>query len=142
MCKLLIVVYLYSLCNILVWINLDMDANLIMQNISWKTVTIYTLRMWTMAASLSFGLVFATWEKKILIFKLIWASVMVGTMFRNLSTNNMSGSIDIDLISTSPEFELGILDLSSNNFSNYISNFSRFSTAFQQLWVFLSLPIK
>ncbi|KAH8958130.1 hypothetical protein BDL97_06G006900 [Sphagnum fallax] len=51
----------------------------------------------------------------------------------NLSTNNMSGSIDIDLISTSPEFELGILDLSSNNFSNYISNFSRFSTAFQQL---------
>jgi hypothetical protein len=37
---------------------------------------------------------------------------------------------------------LGILDLSSNNFSNYISNFSRFSTAFQQLWVFLSLPIK
>jgi len=58
---------------------------------------------------------------------------MVGTMFRNLSTNNMSGSIDIDLISTSPEFELGILDLSSNNFSNYISNFSRFSTAFQQL---------
>ncbi|KAH9558398.1 hypothetical protein CY35_06G006100 [Sphagnum magellanicum] len=52
----------------------------------------------------------------------------------NLSTNNMSGSINIDLIfnSTSPEFELGILDLSYNNFSN-ISNFSSFSTSFQQL---------
>jgi hypothetical protein len=59
---------------------------------------------------------------------------MVGKMFRNLSTNKMSGSIDIDLIfnSTSPEFELGILDLSYNNFSN-ISNFSSFSTSFQQL---------
>ncbi|CAM6048110.1 unnamed protein product [Sphagnum compactum] len=52
----------------------------------------------------------------------------------NLSTNNMSGSINIDLIfnSTSPEFELGILDLSHNNFSN-ISNFSSFTTSFQQL---------
>jgi hypothetical protein len=59
---------------------------------------------------------------------------MVGKMFRNLSTNNMNGSINIDLIfnSTSPEFELGILDLSYNNFSN-ISNFSSFSTSFQQL---------
>ncbi|KAH8958118.1 hypothetical protein BDL97_06G006300 [Sphagnum fallax] len=52
----------------------------------------------------------------------------------NLSTNKMSGSINIDLIfnSTSPEFELGILDLSYNSFSN-ISNFSGFSTSFQQL---------
>ncbi|CAM6048109.1 unnamed protein product, partial [Sphagnum compactum] len=52
----------------------------------------------------------------------------------NLSTNNMNGSINIDLIfnSTSPEFELGILDLSHNNFSN-ISNFSSFTTSFQQL---------
>ncbi|KAH8958127.1 hypothetical protein BDL97_06G006700 [Sphagnum fallax] len=52
----------------------------------------------------------------------------------NLSTNRMSGSIDIDLIfnSASPEFELGILDVSNNSFSN-ISNFSGFSTSFQQL---------
>ncbi|CAM6076250.1 unnamed protein product [Sphagnum tenellum] len=52
----------------------------------------------------------------------------------NLSTNKMSGSINIDLIfnSTSPEFELGILDLSYNSFSN-ISNFSGFPTSFQQL---------
>ncbi|CAK9877571.1 unnamed protein product [Sphagnum jensenii] len=52
----------------------------------------------------------------------------------NLSTNKMSGSINIDLIfnSTSPEFELGILDLSYNSFSN-ISTFSGFSTSFQQL---------
>ncbi|CAM5998801.1 unnamed protein product [Sphagnum balticum] len=52
----------------------------------------------------------------------------------NLSTNNMSGSINIDLIfnSTSPLFELGVLDLSSNHFSN-ISGFGSFSTSFQQL---------
>jgi hypothetical protein len=87
-----------------------------------------------MAASLSFGLIFATSERKILIYKLIWASVMVGKMFRNLSTNNMNGSIDIDLMfnTTSPQFELGTLDLSYNNFSN-ISNFSSFSTSFHQL---------
>ncbi|KAH9558380.1 hypothetical protein CY35_06G005900 [Sphagnum magellanicum] len=52
----------------------------------------------------------------------------------NLSTNNMNGSIDIDLMfnTTSPQFELGTLDLSYNNFSN-ISNFSSFSTSFHQL---------
>ncbi|KAH9558403.1 hypothetical protein CY35_06G006400 [Sphagnum magellanicum] len=52
----------------------------------------------------------------------------------NLSTNNMNGSIDIDLIfnTKSPQFELGTLDLSYNNFSN-ISNFSSFSTSFHQL---------
>ncbi|CAM6076251.1 unnamed protein product [Sphagnum tenellum] len=52
----------------------------------------------------------------------------------NLSTNQMNGSINIDLIfnSASPEFGLGILDLSNNSFSN-ISNFSGFSTSFQQL---------
>jgi hypothetical protein len=46
----------------------------------------------------------------------------------------MSGSINIDLVfdSTSPLFELGILDLSSNNFSD-ISNFSSFSASFQTL---------
>jgi hypothetical protein len=58
---------------------------------------------------------------------------MGGKMFRNLSTNNMDGSIDIDLIfNTTSPFELGILDLSHNNFSN-ISNFRSFSTSFHQL---------
>jgi hypothetical protein len=59
---------------------------------------------------------------------------MVWMMFRNLSTNKMSGSINIDLNFNSAysEFELGILDLSYNNFSN-ISNFSGFPTSFQQL---------
>jgi hypothetical protein len=54
---------------------------------------------------------------------------MAGKLFRNFSTNNMSGSINIDLVfdSTLPLFELGILDLSSNNFSD-ISNFSSFSS--------------
>jgi Leucine-rich repeat (LRR) protein len=48
----------------------------------------------------------------------------------NLSTNKMSGSINIDLIFNSAI--LAILDLSNNSFSN-ISNFSGFSTSFQQL---------
>ncbi len=136
MCKLLIVVYLHSLYITLTWITLDDEANLLMQNISWKMITIYTLRIWTMAAWVLalFCLVFASWYRKMSIFELVWTYIMVGNLFRNLSTNNMSGSINIDLIfnTTSPLFELGVLDLSSNHFSN-ISGFSSFSTSFQQL---------
>lgn len=134
MCKLLITVYLYSLCIILMGMSLDGDANLLMHNISWKIITVYTLRTWNMSAWVVALFNFCKLTTKRSIFELIWTYIMVGKLFRNFSTNNMSGSINIDLVfdSTSPLFELGILDLSSNNFSD-ISNFSSFSASFQTL---------
>jgi len=134
MCKLLIMVYLYSLCLILMGMSLDGDANLLMHNISWKMITVYTLRTWNMSAWVVALFNFCKLTTNMSIFKLIWTYIMVGKLFRNFSTNNMSGSINIDLVfdSTSPSFELGILDLSSNNFSD-ISNFSSFSASFQTL---------
>jgi hypothetical protein len=141
MCKLLITVYLYSLSIILMGISLDDDANLLMHNISWKTdnwklkmITIYTLRTRNMSAWVVALFNFCKLTTNMSIFELIWTNIMAGKLFRNFSTNNMSGSINIDLVfdSTSPLFELGILDLSSNNFSD-ISNFSSFSSWFQKL---------
>jgi len=134
MCKLLIMVYLYSLCLILMGMSLDGDANLLMHNISWKMITVYTLRTWNMSAWVVALINFCKLTTNMSIFELISTDIMVGKLFRNFSTNNMSGSINIDLVfdSTSPLFELGILDLSSNNFSD-ISNFSSFSASFQTL---------
>jgi len=134
MCKLLIMVYLYSLSIILMGISLDDDANLLMHNISWKMITVYTLRTRNMSAWVVALFNFCKLTTNMSILELIWTNIMAGKLFRNFSTNNMSGSINIDVVldSTLPLFELGILDLSSNNFSD-ISNFSSFSAWFQKL---------
>jgi hypothetical protein len=63
MCKLLITVYLYSLCIILMRISLDGDANLLMHNISWKMITVYTLRTWNMSAWVVALFNFASWPQ-------------------------------------------------------------------------------
>jgi hypothetical protein len=80
MCKLLITVYLYSLCIILMGMSLNDDANLLMHNISWKMITVYTLRTWNMSAWVVALFNFCKLTTNMSIFELIWTYIMVGKL--------------------------------------------------------------